>query len=220
MLARDLITDEIPSLKPTDLAVKALHWMDEFKVHHLPILRNKEYLGVVSDSNILDLNSPESDLTNKHLSVFKPFVLANQHVYDVIKIITDLKLTIIPVLDEENNYLGVISLKNITDYFAKVTAVHQPGGIIVLELNTNDYSLTQIAQIVEGNDAKILSLYIAPEANSTKIEVTLKINKEDLTAILQTFYRYNYTVKATFHRNEFGEELKKRYEMFLNYMKI
>ena len=92
--------------------------------------------------------------------------------------------------------------------------------IIILEVNNVDYSLSQISQIVEGNDAKILSAYVANVPNSTKVEVTLKTNKEDLTRILQTFIRYNYIVKATFHQSSFEEDMRSRYDEFINYINM
>ena len=94
------------------------------------------------------------------------------------------------------------------------------GGIIILELNTNDYSLVQIAQIVESNDAKILSSYITSNIDSTKIELTIKINTEDLSGILQTFFRYNYNVKASFHLGDYTRDLKNRFEEFIHYLNI
>ena len=220
MLSKDLITEEIPPLKISDTGLKALSWMDEFKVSHLPIVKKKEFLGLISDTTILDLNEPDKSIDQYKIPLIRPFVFQHQHVYEVIKLMSNLNLSLIPVLDEEQNYLGVISMPNLIQYFGKMIAVREPGGIIVLELNLNDYSLMQIAQIVEGNDAKILSCYLNPHEDSTKLEVTLKINKEDLTSILQTFYRYNYAVKASFHQSEFIEDLKNRFDSFMNYINI
>lgn len=220
MLAIDLITDEIPPLKVSDLGVKALNWMDEFKVSHLPIVKKNEYLGLISEDEIIDLNSPESDLGKIKISLIRPFVTVNQHIYDVIKIIADFKISVIAVLDDQQRYKGLIAANMLVTSFSQLTAVKEPGGIIILELIINDYSLTQIAQIVESNDAKILSCYITPHKDSTKIEVTLKLNKEDLSAILQTFYRYNYTVKASFHQSEYDDDIKRKFESFMNYIRI
>lgn len=220
MLSRDLISDEIPSLKTSDTGLKALNWMDEFKISHLPITRKKEFLGLISDAAILDLNEPDKSIDNYKISLLRVFVFDHQHVYEAIKLMSNLNLSLIPVLDQQENYLGVISMSQLLPYFGQMVSVQEPGGIILLELNLNDYSLVQIAQIVEGNDAKILSCYLNPLVDSTKIEVTLKINKTDLSGILQTFYRYNYNVKASFHQSEFTEDLKNRFDSFMNYINI
>ena len=131
-----------------------------------------------------------------------------------------MKLTLLPVVDDKNQYIGVITLDQLVYKFSQLTAVLNPGGIIILEINVNDYILTQIAQIVESNDAKILSLYLTPHADSTKMEVTLKINKRDITPILQTFNRYNYVVKATFSEEDLLDDLQDRYDSLLRYLDV
>lgn len=220
MLAKDLITDEIPPLKISDTGLMAINWMDEFKVSHLPIVKKHEYLGLLSDTDVLDLNITDEQLGKSKLSLIRPFVFENQHIYEVIKMISNMKLTVLPVLNEHQHYVGLIPATAILHQFAILAATREPGGMIVLEMNIHDYSLTQIAQIVEGNDAKVLSCYVNSLADSTKIEVTLKINKEDLSGILQTFYRYNYNVKASFHQSEFSDDMKKRFDSFMNYINI
>ena len=90
----------------------------------------------------------------------------------------------------------------------------------MLELNLHDYSLSEISRIVESNDAKILSLYISSHMDSTKLEVTIKINRTDLSAIIQTFNRYNYTIKASFHQSEYVDDLKDRFDSFMSFLNI
>ena len=221
MRAKDLISDVVPSLKTSDNGQKALYWMDIFRISHLPIVNNKDFLGLISDKDIYDLNMAEEPIGNHSLSLFSPFVTYDQHVYEAIELASRLNLTVIPVLDDKNHYLGVISLHDLLHYFADLTAVQHPGGIIVLELNNNDYSLTEIAQIVETNDAKVLSMYVSSLANSMKLYVTLKINRKELTAVIQTFNRYNYTIKASFMDEDDMDSLyDTRYESFMKYLSI
>lgn len=220
MLAKDIITDEIPPLKTSDTGLMAINWMDEFKVSHLPIVDKHEYLGIISDTDILDMNITDDELGKCKLSLIRPFVFENQHIYEVIKMVSNLKLTVLPVLNEHQHYLGLIPVNHLLQQFSMLAATNEPGGIVVLEMNMHDYSLTQIAQIVEGNDGKVLSCYLRHLPDSTKIEITLKINKEDLSAILQTFYRYNYNVKASFHQSEFMDDMKNRFDSFMNYINI
>lgn len=221
MLAKDLISDVIPALRTSDTGMKALSYMDIFRISHLPIVNNTEFLGLISDKDIYDLNMADEPIGNHTLSLSRPYVLFNQHIYEIIEITARLELTVIPVLDEKNNYLGVINQHDLLKYFSELTAVRQPGAIIVLELNINDYSLSQIAQIVEGNDAKILSVYISSLSDSTKIEVTLKINKTDMSSIIQTFNRYNYNIKASYMDTDLlSSMLDDRYEMFMRYLSV
>jgi predicted transcriptional regulator len=221
MLAKDLISDIIPALRTSDTGLKALSYMDIFRISHLPIVNNTEFLGLISDKDIYDLNMAEEPLGNHTLSLTRPFVVYNQHVYEVIELASRLELSVIPVLDEKKNYIGIITQTDLLKYFSELAAVKQPGAIIVLDLNTNDYSLVQIAQIVEANDAKILSVYVSSPCDSTKLDVTLKINKNDLTSVIQTFNRYNYTIKASYMDTDMlSNLLDDRYEMFMRYLSV
>jgi acetoin utilization protein AcuB len=221
MLAKELISDIVPALRTSDTGLKALSYMDIFRVAHLPIVNNTEFLGLISDKDIYDLNMAEEPIGNHTLSLIRPFVMHNQHIYEVIELAARLELTVVPVVDENNIYVGVITQNDLLKHFAELTAVNQLGAIIMLELNISDYSLSQIAQIVESNDSKILSVYISSPCDSTKLDVTLKINKTDLTSILQTFNRYNYTIKASFMESDMNANtLDDRYEMFMRYLSV
>lgn len=221
MLAKDLISDVVPALKTSDSGQKALYWMDIFRISHLPIVNNEDFLGLISDKDIYDHNMADEPIGNHSLSLFSPYVTVEQHVYEVMEVASELQLTVVPVLHEDKKFQGVITLTDLLHFFADVSALKQPGGIIVLELNSNDYSMSQIAQIVEGNDAKILSSYITSSHQSTKMEVTLKINRKDLSSILQTFMRYNYIVKASFmDENDLNSLYENRYDSFMKYLSI
>lgn len=219
MVAKEMISDIIPSLKTSDTGISALNWMDIFKVTHLPIVNNKEFLGLISETDIYDLNMPEEPLGNHQLSLVRPYVNETQHVFEVMELASRLKLSLIPVLDQKKNYLGVITITDLLHFFANLSALKNPGGILVLELNLNDYSLAQIAQIVEGNDAKILGTYITSHPNSTKIELSIKLNVTDVTSIIQTFNRYNYTVLGSYMKHDEEEDLlEDRYNLLMKYL--
>jgi acetoin utilization protein AcuB len=221
MLAKDLISDTVPALRTSDNGQKALYWMDIFRISHLPIVNNQDFLGLISDKDIYDHNMAEEPIGNHSLSLFSPFVTYDQHLYEVMELASRLNLTVVPVLDHNNHYLGVITLNDLLHYFADFSALKEPGAIIVLEMNIHDYSLAQIAQIVESNDAKILSVCVSSHSSSTKLEVTLKINRTDLSSIVQTFNRYNYIIKGTFMDEEdMNSFYENRYEMFMKYLSI
>lgn len=221
MLAKDLISDEIPSLHTSDTAVEALNWMEVFRISHLPIVNNEEFLGLISDADIYDLNTPDESIGNHKLSLLRPFVRYDQHVYEIMEIAGRLKLTIVPVLDYNNKYMGLVRMSDLLHYFSKITAIEKPGGIIVLELSELDYSMTEIAQIVESNNAKILSMYLNTSPDSTKIDITLKLNLTDITPIIQTFNRYDYSIKASFMEYDEQDDLyNSRYELLMRYLNI
>jgi acetoin utilization protein AcuB len=221
MIAKDLISDVVPSLKTSDNGQKALYWMDIFRISHLPIVNNEDFLGLISDKDIYDLNMAEEPIGNHSLSLFSPYVTLDQHIFEVIELASSLNLSVVPVLDHNNHYIGLITMNSLIHYFGDLSALKQPGGIIVLEINVNDYSLTEIAQIVESNDAKILSLYVNSQSNSMKMEVNIKINRKELTSIIQTFNRYNYIIKASFMDEDDLDSLyENRYDQFMKYLSI
>ena len=221
MLAKEMMSDIVPALKTSDTGFQALSWMDIFRISHLPIVNDQEFLGLISDKDIYNLNMSDEPIGNHNLSLFSPFVYDDQHIFEIIEIVSRLNLSAVPVLDHSNNYLGLITQSELIKRFAELPAVNHPGGIIVLELNVNDYSLSQISQIIESNDAKVLSLYISSSDDTTKMDVIIKINRTDLTSIMQTFERYDYTIKASYLKDdEADNSMKNRYELFMRYLNV
>jgi acetoin utilization protein AcuB len=220
MTAKDIVTNSFIPLKTSDTGLNALAIMEDVKVKHLPIVNNEEFLGLISLVDIENLNTPDEPLGNHDLSLIKPFVYQDQTIYEVIKIFSTLKLSLLPVLDNKNNYIGSIMLPDLVQNFSKLTAVDNPGGVIIIELNNKDYSLSEIAQIIESNDAKVLALYVTSFPDSTKIEITIKLNKIDIRSVLQTLYRYKYSVTATFSEDEDSDVLKERFDSLMNYLNI
>jgi acetoin utilization protein AcuB len=218
MKALELISEEIPPLTHTDTGEKALRWMDEFKVSHMPVLKNGNFVGVISESDILDKLNLEDTLDKLFDHLPRPYVFENAHIYEVLAKISEHKLSILPILDAEEKYIGCTSIHHLITLIANTGSIKESGGIIVLEVNAIDYSMAQIAQIVEGNNAKILSSYIMSPSDSNKLEVTLKINKIELGSIIRTFERYDYVIKASFQKSEGDDDVQFRYDALMNYL--
>lgn len=220
MIAKELISDNIPPIKPDDTGVKALKWMEEFKVSHLPVVDGRTFLGLISDDDILDMENAETTIAGIADFYDKVFINENKHYYDALKVISDDHLSILPVLNDEGLYVGAISVNNIVEKLSNVAAVNEPGSILILEIRSHDYSLAQIAQIVESNDARILSVHIASNYEGT-LDVTLKINRPEINGVIQTFQRYGYVIKSNFQINNFyQDDLKNRFESLMNYLKL
>jgi acetoin utilization protein AcuB len=221
MVAKDLISEVIPTLKTSDLGQTALNWMEIFRVSHLPIVNNQDFLGLISDSDIYDMNKPDEPIGNHTLTLLKPYVGTDQHIFEVIGLASRLKLSVVPVLDSKNHFKGVITTSDLIRHMAGISSMDQPGGIIVLELIERDYSLSQIAQIVEGNNVKVLSMYITSPPESTKLEVTLKVNTGDLISVIKTFERYNYDVKTWVTNNDSIDQFySERFDLLMKYLNI
>lgn len=220
MLAIELISDSIPPVHTSDSIQKVMDRMQEFRIGHLPIVNEQQFLGLVSDSDLVEESDYQASVGSLALSLINPYVLEDQHIYDVIRLFYEQQLSIVPVLDAKKNYLGLVSINTLTEYFAKLTSVSDPGGIIVLEIGNKNNSLAHMAQIVESDNAQILSSYVRTFPDSTRMEVTLKVNKVDISAIVATFMRYEYEIKATFNHIDDNDNSKDRYDSLMNYLNL
>ncbi|MDN3547553.1 CBS domain-containing protein [Mucilaginibacter aquaedulcis] len=220
MVAIELIADEIPPVHTSDTLQKVHDRMVEFRLRHLPIVNEDQFLGLVAEDDLIVESDQQTAVGALALSLVNPYVLEDQHIYDVIRMFYERHLTVVPVLDAKRNYLGLISVNALTEYFAKITSVDQPGGIIVLEISNKNNSLAHMAQIVESDNAQILSSYVQTFPDSTKMEVTLKVNKQDISAIVATFLRYEYDIKATFNNTDHNDNSKDRYDSLMNYLNL
>ena len=157
MIAKDLISFNVPPLKTTDTGDKALQWMTDFYVRHLPVVEEGKFVGLIGEDDVLDLSHPELPIKAHQLSLHRPFTKANEHIYEVIKRIVELQLSVLPVVDASNNYLGVITHESLLNYFAQSASMQQPGAILIVEVGSRDYAMSELARIVESENASILS---------------------------------------------------------------
>ncbi len=219
MIAKKLVT-EVPVVSMETTGLVAMSLMDEMKLAHLPVTEGKQYIGLVSESLIYAMPNPEISLGEGGIKPENLCTPEGQHLYEIAQLFIENQLSLLPVIDEHRNYSGSILLCDMVKSFGEFASVCEPGGIIVLEIAERDYSLQEIAGIVESNDARILSVQTATHSDSTRMEVTLKINKMDLRPILQTFDRYSYVVSASFQEAEYDDDLRERYDSLMNYLNL
>lgn len=219
MIAKKLVK-EVPVVSMETPGIVAMSLMDELKLTNLPVANGKEFLGVISETLLFAMPNPELSLAEAGVKPDNLSTPEGQHIYEITQLFVENQLSLLPVVDEYRNYIGSILLADMVKSFGDFALVCEPGGIIVLEIAERDYSLQEIAGIVESNDARILSVQTATHADSTRMEITLKINKMDLRPVLQTFDRYNYTVSASFQETEYDDGLRDRYDSLMNYLKI
>ena len=221
MIASELISNVVPVLKPEDTCLQALNWMELFRVSHLPMEQGKMYLGLVDDEMIYAHGDLNDRLDVLQIPVEGTFVYENYHIYDVICLAAGSLLSVVPVLDRKNNFVGSITLTDILRHLDTLLCVDQPGGILVLEVNRIDYSLAEVAQIVEYNEARVLSCYVSGNRDSQQLQITLKINTLNVDPILDTFIRYGYTVKNSFVTGEEEQDsLRERYGLLMKYLEL
>lgn len=219
MIAETLLSNTIIPLRTSDTGAEALGMMNDFYVRHLPVVNNEQLLGLMSEDDILNYDV-EEPIGSYGLSAPTPCVQLDDHIYEVMRMLAEYKLTVIPVVDEAANYSGLITLEDLMRFFADTTSFKDPGSILVLEMTQMDYSLAEIARIVESESAVILNAFVHNTPDSAAIEVTLKINRQDILSIINAFERYDYDIKASFNESEYMDTLKDRYDALISYLNV
>lgn len=193
--------------------------MNIFHVKHLPIVNNQQLLGVISEEEILNHDLNEA-IGSYSLTMRKPYANAEDHMFEVMSIMAENNLTVIPVVDEQNDYIGLITQDDLIQFYAKSFSFTESGSIVVLKTRKIDYSLAEISRIIEMENATILSSFLTNSPNSDEILVTLKLNVQDIKHIIATLERYDYTIKATFAETEYIDSLKERFDSLMHFLNV
>jgi len=218
MLTRDLISNSIPYLHLDDKVYHALQLMNDYHVTHLPLVEEEKYLGIISEEQLL--HSDEDDVLNSlPFSDDGTSVQANDHFLKAIQIAVQYKLSIVPVV-ENNQIMGIVTYNDLLRNASDFMSLNEPGGLIVLEIDGKDYSFNEINRIVESNDAQITQLNTYTDAETGIMEVTVRVSKVEISDIINTFQRYEYNVKYYFGEELYENELRNNYDNLMNYLKM
>lgn len=211
-------------IKPLSLEGKidhALGLMEEMKLSHLPVVdEDGLYLGIVNEENLLEAFGDDAKVS-LCARFFQPYCAnLDSHILEVARIASEGILSMVPIIDKDNIYRGYISpLELLQDLGSQIT-FKEEGGVLVLRIPISDYQLSQIAQIVESEDARILGLLIGSSSDMNSVDVTLKINQKDLGRIIKSFERYSYSIIEVYHTSLFDDSASQRYESLMRYLNI
>ena len=219
MLNKDIISAIVPTLNPDDTVFQALELMGEFHVSQLAVVAQDKYLGLVFENDLLNMDEMAvlSTATDRFSRIA---VHANTHFIEAIQASNDYNLTVVPVVEKENEFIGVIQATDLLKNFGKITGASDPGGVIVLEMDQRNFSFSEISKLVETNDAQITQLNTYWDPVVSAFFVTLKINKFEISDIIATFQRYEYQIKYYFGEELYENELKDNYDHLMNYLNI
>ena len=220
MLNKDVISVAIPTLHLDDTAAQALQLMAEFHVEHLPVVVDNKLAGLVYEDDLMDISNDSTPLSEIQSLFSKLVVKADNHFLEAVQLVNEYGLTIIPVIEGEQEFIGAISQGDLFKQLAKQTGANEPGGIIVLELEKRGYSFSEISKLVETNDAQITQLNSYYDNTTETFLVTIKVNKFEISDIVATFQRYDYTVKYYFGEELFENELRNNYDHLMNYLNM
>ncbi|MDX1907768.1 MAG: CBS domain-containing protein [Bacteroidia bacterium] len=221
MTAAELIRDTIPPVKSSDPTGVVLEWMNEFKVSQLPIVDDRKLIGIIREENILDAADPSLPVgVARDISSPSAYVMADRYIYDVLDVMSQLHLEVLPVLDEDMHYLGMITLRDILPFFSQLFALHNPGSVLILLIPPRGYSLSEIGRITEDANARVLSLYFSELNKEGDMLLTLKLNLEDPTPAIAAFERYQYKVYRIYTRQEIVDDYSRNLDALLRYLNM
>lgn len=221
MTARTLIAHDIPALTVAQTGREAFHMLNDYHVKHLPVVDGGRLVGLLSEEEIF--NHKISDPLGEHdFSVLPLFqVLENEHVFQVIKIMGDHRLTVIPVVDKDGQYLGLVQQNDVLRYFAHASSLTEHGAVLVLEMPKRDYALSTIARIFEEENVHILSAFVTTQPDDPeKVELTLKLDRPDLSRAIASLERHEFEVKESFGETDRSEFLRERYDALMHYLNV
>jgi acetoin utilization protein AcuB len=219
LFVQNCIESSTPFIRLTDKTGYALELMEEFKTDNLAVVEDALFVGTISEKVLQD---SDEDLAIEDLKeqLLQQKMAEGSHLFDVLRKASEYSTYFMAVVNAENEYIGMTTPQKILDNIVLNSSLTTTGGIIVLELETKDYSLTEISKIVESNGAMILHSMMATSANQNFMQISLKINKNDLKDIQMSFERYRYTVLAVIHQSEYEVQLKERYDSLMKYLEV
>lgn len=219
MLVSNLLVNNYPSVNLNDNVAFALRLMDDYDLHHITIASDDKYAGVISKDDLLDADE-DATLESLHIKFIKLFVDSHDHFTAALKIAVQHHLSVVPVINESNELLGVVTAVELLNASYSFTGAEEPGAIIVLEMDKRNYSFGEISRLVETNDAYITQLNTHSDPQTGLLQVTLKINKYEVSDIIATFQRYEYVVKYYFGEEWYVNQLKDNYDLLMAYLRI
>ncbi len=220
MIAPDLISHSIPPLHLDDTGEQVLLAMHEYNVSQLSVVDGNSYIGLVTMEDVINMKHLNQPLKNFTQILRKPFVKDTAHIFDVMKSALEYNVRVVPVINDDHKYLGMISAESCLRAFAVLNSVKDAGGILELEVAVKDYSLSEVARIVEENDAEILCLYTNINQREQKAEITIKLNTTEVSGIIAAFERYEYEVTSVYNDTEYAEDMKDRYDLLMRYLNV
>lgn len=212
------IIDNIEVYAVDDSLKKIINFFNDGTFSHVAIVEKDRFLGLVSEDDVLDFDQAKK-VSDYRYNLQAFFVRKDTNWLDVLETFARNEANILPVLNDDDEVLGYYDLTDIVGFFIDTPFFTEPGGIIVVAKGIKDYSFSEIAQIVESNNTRIIGAFITDIRNDV-IQVTIKIGTTDLNEVIQTFRRYNYNILFGNNDDQFLEDLKQRSDYLEKYLNV
>jgi len=215
----DYILKEIKPLRLKDTIKRAQKVFKNYPITHFPVIENDQLLGNFAEDDIQTLENKTDELVEYSYLLNSFFADEKATVLELLKIFADNDTNVIPVLDKDKNYIGYYDLRDVLDVFSTSPFMIEEGETLIVERLNNDYSMSEVAQIIESNGGTLLGLYVSEKKPDTT-QVTLKIISDEINEIMQTFRRYDYKIISMHENDIYLEDLKNRSEYLQKYLEM
>ncbi|RTY83101.1 CBS domain-containing protein [Flavobacterium sp. ZB4P23] len=214
----DYITNDFKAINNQDTIAVVQEFFNDVHFSHFPIIEEGVYLGSIAREDLETFDSTKK-VSDFRYSLEGFFTRTNTVWLDVLEVFAKNQTNLVPVLDENNTYVGYYQIEDIMKFFHETPFLKEPGGVIVVKKAALDYSMSQITQIVESNNGKLLGVFVS-ELDVESVEVTLKITLGAINEIIQTFRRYDYEIISEHQEDNYINNLKERSDYLDKYLNI
>ncbi|QVY65078.1 CBS domain-containing protein [Polaribacter sp. Q13] len=219
MNMNDYILEEIKPLRLKDAVKSAQKVFKNYPITHFPVIENNKLLGSFAEDDLQTIENNEDELVEHAYLLNSFFADEKATVLELLKNFADNDTNIIPVLNEYKDYIGYFDLRDVLDVFSTSPFMVEESETLIIEKLSNDYSMSQVVQIIEASGGKLLGLYIS-EKNTDTIQVTIKVISDEINEIMQTFRRYDYKIISMHENDIYLEDLKSRSEYLQKYLEM
>lgn len=214
-----LLETNLPTIDLHDKVDQVLLEFDAAHLVYLPVLDGTQFLGMIHEEDLLEFSASTTIESIQHVLV-KHSVRPGDHLLQALRIKAKYYLQAVPVVNEKNEWEGIIHAEKLLDALSTMIGAVDPGSFIVLELSRSDYAPGIINRLVESNDAMIMQMNTIVDQHSGLMQVVLKINKEEISDIVASFQRHEYTVLYYYGEETYDNALQNNLDHLFNYLNI
>jgi len=212
------ITNDFRAIDSQETIASVQDFFADLNFSHFPILENGIFIGSIASDDVETFDTDKKAIDYKY-TLERFFARKSMMWLDVLEVFAKNHTNTVPVIDENNIYIGYYEMEDIMKFFQETPFLKEQGGIIIVQKGLLDYSMGQVAQIVESNNGKILGCFVS-EADLENVQITVKIGVGPMNEIIQTFRRYNYEIISEHQEDAYINSLKERSDYLDKYLNI
>ena len=214
----DMIRNDYKALQTSERADAVQDFFNDSNLSHFPVLQLDEFMGSLSQ-NDAETFTFDRTINDYKYTLDSFFARPEIGLLDLLELFARHQADVVPVLDENNKYQGYFEIQDIIRLFNETPFLREAGTVLIVEKEILDYSMSQVVQIVESNNGRVLGCFIS-DTTTTTLQISVKISSGGINEIIQTFRRYNYDIISQHQEDNYLADLKDRSEYLAKYLSI